>query len=456
MQLQLVYFRKLCSKTIPSGRTGTIAVNIYISLACKFLNMIISFIMVPITLAYLDKAAYGLWAAISSVIAWFFIFDIGIGNGLRNKYAECKAKNDLTSIKYYVSSAYFYFGAMFFALTIVFWIINHYIEWAKLFNAPIEFSSSLNLLMVVAFSLMSLNFVMKLINFILMGDLKTAASDIIGTVAHIVALAGIILLSKYSSPSLLNYAVMYTGSQLFVVSLASLILFNTKYKFCRPSIRHINRSYGRQLIRVGLKFFLLQISSLLLFQTTNFILSNLMGPIHVTDYNICIKYFSLASLIFTMLVNPLWSGYSDAYHRADMVWIANTIKKLKKLWLVVIVLMFVMLVLQKPLFKLWLKNRITVDYTLSLTVITYLIINMKNMIYNPLLNATSKLKLQIILSAIIPFVYLTLAVLFVKYLNLGSKGILIALMISQTIPVAIILPIHTEKILRGEATGIWS
>jgi len=66
------------------SRSGQVLVNLSASIVFKMINMLISFFMVPITLGYLDKTRYGLWAAISSLLAWFFIFDIGIGSGLKN------------------------------------------------------------------------------------------------------------------------------------------------------------------------------------------------------------------------------------------------------------------------------------------------------------------------------------------------------------------------------------
>jgi O-antigen/teichoic acid export membrane protein len=111
-----------------STRTGKIAQNVLSSGAFKFLSILISFLMVPVTLDYLDKARYGLWAALSSVLAWFFIFDIGIGNGLRNKFTELKAKGLNDEIKYYISTTYFLFSIMAVLIILIFIFINHFLS----------------------------------------------------------------------------------------------------------------------------------------------------------------------------------------------------------------------------------------------------------------------------------------------------------------------------------------
>ncbi len=439
----------------PKNRTEVIKANLYISMICKFIDMIISFIMVPITLTYLDTVRYGLWAALSSVIAWFFIFDIGIGNGLRNKFSECKAKGEILKAKYYVSSAYFYFAGLFILICIVFFIANKFWDWPAMLNAPAEMATELNNIVLVVFFGMSLNFILKLLSFILMADLRTATSDIFNVIIHVITLIGIILLSKYSTPSLLYYAILYMGTNVLVMLIASIFLFTTSYKAFRPNFTFINHSYGKELVKVGTKFFLLQTSAILLFQTTSFILSNLLGPEHVTDYNISFRYFTLVTVVFSMLANPLWSGYADAYHRNDILWITSTISKLRKLWLFIVTLLIIMLIIQPIVYKIWLNNKLSIDYGLSISMVAYLILSMWNTIYNPLLNATSKLKMQIVLSAIIPIIYIGLTIFFVKNIMMGAKGMMISLIITQALPMALLLPIHTKKIINKKAVGIW-
>ena len=55
--------------------------------------MLISLLLVPLTIDYLNPTQYGIWITLMSVIAWFNFFDIGLGNGLRNKFATAKAEN---------------------------------------------------------------------------------------------------------------------------------------------------------------------------------------------------------------------------------------------------------------------------------------------------------------------------------------------------------------------------
>ena len=52
--------------------------------------------LVPLTIHYINPTRYGIWLTVSSIIGWVSFFDIGFGNGLRNKFAEALAKHTLT------------------------------------------------------------------------------------------------------------------------------------------------------------------------------------------------------------------------------------------------------------------------------------------------------------------------------------------------------------------------
>lgn len=57
--------------------------NILISLFLKGISILISLMIVPITLDYLNPAEYGVWLTLSSLLVWIGFFDIGLTSGLR-------------------------------------------------------------------------------------------------------------------------------------------------------------------------------------------------------------------------------------------------------------------------------------------------------------------------------------------------------------------------------------
>lgn len=50
----------------------------------------------------------------SSIVGWFVFFDVGLTQGLRNRFAEARAKGDEELARNYVSTTYAILGIIFY------------------------------------------------------------------------------------------------------------------------------------------------------------------------------------------------------------------------------------------------------------------------------------------------------------------------------------------------------
>ena len=80
-------------------------------------------------------------------------------------------------------------------------------------------------------------------------------------------------------------------------------------------------------MKLGLRFFVLQIAAIVQFETSLFLIAHYFGTAEVTNYNIAFKYFSVLQMGFLILLSPLWSGVTDAYNSGDLAWVKNVVKK---------------------------------------------------------------------------------------------------------------------------------
>ena len=91
-----------------SGQDRTINAkkNILGSFIFKGGSILCNLAIVPLTINYLNPTKYGIWVTLTSIVSCFSFFDIGLGNGLRNKFAEAVANNDIVIAGKYVSTTY--------------------------------------------------------------------------------------------------------------------------------------------------------------------------------------------------------------------------------------------------------------------------------------------------------------------------------------------------------------
>ncbi|MFA6625123.1 MAG: hypothetical protein WCS80_05115, partial [Bacilli bacterium] len=147
----------LCSG---SSRTIKAKKNIVAGFGVKGVAIILGLVKVPIILNYLNAEKYGIWLTIASIVDWVHYFDLGIGHGLRNKFAEAIAEGDKVKAKKLVSTAYYYITIIFGIVGIVLIPLLFLINWQKVLNTTLV--SQQELLFSVLFVL-----VMFILRFIL-------------------------------------------------------------------------------------------------------------------------------------------------------------------------------------------------------------------------------------------------------------------------------------------------
>src|SRR5674476_825157 len=119
--------------------------NILLSIVIKGLSILISLVLVPLTIHYVNPTKYGIWLTLSSIITWFSFFDIGFGHGLRNKFAEALAKGEEELARIYVSTTYAILCIIIGIVLILFLCINPFINWAKILNTTQEMAGELSI-----------------------------------------------------------------------------------------------------------------------------------------------------------------------------------------------------------------------------------------------------------------------------------------------------------------------
>ena len=58
---------------------------------------------------------------------------------------------------------------------------------------------------------------------------------------------------------------------------------------------------------------------------TNFLILRYFGGTEVTAYNVSYKYFNVLMMVWSILISPLWVGFTDAITKNDFKWITNVL-----------------------------------------------------------------------------------------------------------------------------------
>ena len=316
-------------KSFFSGNTRTIKVkqNILVSFLVKCCSIIISLLLVPLTLNYLNSYEYGIWLTLSSILIWVNYFDMGLANGLRNKLAEALAIGDIQKGRIYVSTTFFLLFAIISIVLLGFFLLQGFINWNQILN--VDSQINLNSVIIVVFTFFCLTFVFKFIGNIFLAAQLSAVNDFLIFLGNLLALIIIIIMKSMIPGSLHNIAFVYSLSPVIVYLLAYPFTFYIKYPNLRPTIYLVKIKYAKDLLGLGLQFFIIQIGCLILFATANVMISQMFGPDQVTIYNLSYKYFSvltMAGVIITAAVSmfPFVMPSSTHPEQSLLMWDATS------------------------------------------------------------------------------------------------------------------------------------
>lgn len=441
-----------------SGHTRSIKAkkNIIASIFIKGISVLTSFILVPLTINYLNPMNYGIWLTLYSIISWFGLLDVGLGNGLRNKFAESIASGDKENAKKYLSTSYALLTIIMFSAGLIFLLVNQYINWPQLLNVDPSKVDELRKVMAVIFGFFCLQLIVKLISAVLLADQKTAVSGAINTISSIISLVVVYILTKTTSESLLYLAFAIGIINVAVPLLISIWFFKKQYKEYTPSWKYVDFACTKSLMNIGFMFFLFQSTALIVVATDNILISDIININAVTPYNIALKYLSPITVGFTLISAPLWSAYTEAYTQNDMPWIKRITGKMMKVWLMLFIGTIPIIILSPFAYDIWIGNKAehpTMELTIWVAV--YVLISSWNQVFGNFINGISKMRLAFYLTIITAIINIPLCYFFAGYLNWGLSGIIIASSVSL-LPDLIFIPIQYYKITHHQATGIWN
>ncbi len=456
--LNLLESNPLFQKYFVSGKNARSVValrNVIYSSLSKVIGMLIGFWMVPLTLNYLNPTKYGIWLTLSAVISWLALLDIGLGNGLRNKFAEALAKGDTHLAKIYVSTTYAIVGIIVIVVYVVFIIFHSIINWKALLNTPPELAGEVRTLALVLFTFFLFRLFTGLITSILTANQKLASVGFIDLIINALSLVVIIILPFLVSNSLLWVGTGIGFVTMAVPAMASIYFFSTSFKRYAPSLKFVDFKFFQELKNLSLDFFILSVSTIIIYFSQNLIISRLLGPAEVTTFNIAYKYFFYVVVIHTLVLNPMLPATTEAYFKADFDWIKRTLRRLIYLWIFLVILVLGMVFSSEFVYKLWIGNTIKVPFSISLAMGCHIILFTWYATFAYIINGIGKIKLQLYLMIIISLLVIPLSIILVKTLHLGVEGVIFAGFIC-TVPGSIIIPIQLNKILNNKARGLWN
>ena len=438
---------KTILKADNSQRSNLLQKNVLISVGLTGINALISFLMYPLLIDYLGVGQYGVWLTIASLSTWMTFFEFGLGSGLKNRLAQSLAHADYKLGKQLVSTAYFAVSMIIVVLFIVLFLLKDHINWNILLGTDEVSLTTLSTFASLMISSFFIIFILKLLGNVASASQNPYIEKFINTTTQILLLLMVFLISRFYNGDIVKLSLFWCCTTVGIWLIASFILYSTTYKNIAPSLQEIKPQRLKSLMSLGVKFFVIQISLVVIHGSTNFLISRYVGSEEVVVYNAAYKIFNLANIMYTIIIAPTWVAFVDALEKNDFIWIKSTVKRMLNIWILITTVMFIILMLSPYVYKLWLGDRVAVPFGLSAILFLYFSSMTFGGVFNMFINATGSLRKQLICWPIVAILYIPLTITLLKYTELGIYAVAIGLVLSNFYYVAV-APFEYRKLIK--------
>ncbi|MBE2943852.1 hypothetical protein HPK10_11505 [Anoxybacillus flavithermus] len=423
--------------------------NSLYSLVLRVLSIFLSFWSVRVAYDFTgSQQIYGLWLTILSVISWLGLLNGGMGNGLRNKLSQAIATNNIQNAKAYVSTGYVFISAIAVACCILFVIMTCFVDWRTAFNASYIPKDEFVLLFSTVVISYFFQLILSTLNAVCFAYNQSTLPSLFTFLSNLLYMVCLYILKIFNINGLFILGFVYCITILVVLLLSNIFLFSSKYSDIKPSLSYFNKRYIKELMGNGIKFFLLEISAVIIFATDSMVITHVVNSKEVAIYQLVMKLFSVFTIFSSIIMVPLWSAYTHAFSKGDIGWIKKTMKKNLFLMIPLIIGVITFTFLVNPLLRIWIGEEIIASKALIWVVAVYTIITVWSNIFAYLLNGINEINGQLLTVGLGAIVNIPLSIYISKNLGYGTVGVVIGTILCL-VPFAIFGPIKSYLVIKN-------
>jgi O-antigen/teichoic acid export membrane protein len=390
---------------------------------------------------------------------WVNFFDFGLANSLQSQLAQAIATDKIEYARSLISTSYaIMLRYVVPVLSLIVVGISLSLNWPTLLNTGGAADPSLAWAIALLGCFTTLQLTLKSVSAVLFAYQKTRFNELINFViqALMVLLVAALrfLPSRFIDPFL---AVVLINALIPVLvwCLVSLYIYKRMYPALSPSVRSVQWDQTRTLLHTGFHFTILQLYGIALFFTDNILIAYLFGAGSVTEYSIIMKYFSVLTLFFGMILMPYWSAVATTYAQNDTKGTISLMRTVTGVFLLMMVGGGIQFLLKDYVIKLWTGLTITNYFYLALWILIATLLAMFNNIYTIFLNSAGKLRLQVFVALAVIILNPVLSILAVKVFQFKIEAIPIVNILCLLLYGSVAI-IQVVKLLQNRATGIWN
>lgn len=268
--------------------------------------------------------------------------------------------------------------------------------------------------------------------------------------ASTIIYVSLLLLVLKVAPSLKWIAFVTFFVPITIALINTISFFKTEKLFYHQSI-NLNFADGKAFLGKSSMFLVLQIASLICFQTDSLVIAHFLTFDEVAVFSVAAKLFSIPTLLLWVYLQILWPAYADALLRNDWKWIRKSYYR-SILFSVLACILFVggVFIFKNLLETYWLKNNVEIPYSLLAAYSCFVLVNVVDANMSSMLNGLNEIKIQVYVSIFMVLINLSLSIILVQHW--GVSGVVWGSFIASLL-IVLFFAFYLDKLINRK-TGL--
>jgi len=328
---------------------------------------IISFLILPFIIAKLSIEGYGIYILITSIVGYYGILDLGLGNALIKYVAEYYKKNEITILNSYINSAVVFQGIVgIIASGMILLFTKEIISILNINSKDLEIANT-------ALNLAALGFFFTFIGgayrSVIQGlQLFKYSSILDGAINLLLNLSLLVILT-------LGFGLIGAIAVNVIVSILSFLLYLLIVKKKLPTYvisLSLNIQILKQIFNFSVFVFLSKISNIFSTYIVRFVISFFLGPVAVTYYVVPSKLVGALGGIASSAVSAIFPFSSQLSATADTQEIKKLFLQSSRIFAAVLIPIVVFILLfSKQILTIWMGTDFAEKTWLVLSIISF-------------------------------------------------------------------------------------
>ncbi|MES2519125.1 MAG: hypothetical protein V4585_13505 [Bacteroidota bacterium] len=392
------------------------------------MSVLLNLWQISILYHLLDKVEFSIWVTIISLTNWILLFDVGVGNSLRNKVSLLIHTNR-EIISSYVTNAYILTFGILIILVLVNIFFFLFVDWNLFFNTYQISAGILGWTIFITVFAVSVNQFFSLISQLFHSLRRSELASVHSVTLNLLFCVQIYFGHKYIDN--LYYLSLAYITSIIISGVGVTVTFYLKYRDFRPSINKINFSMVYELANIGFVLLFIEIAPLILNFSNNIFITKYVGIQYVGNFNIVFRIFFSVTTTSWLIIVPFWAFTSECMSKGDFQAIRHRIKNLKLIIIPLILFLITISYFFDDIVRIWIGKAIHFDHKLLFFLSIFVVLSYWNTIYIFLFNGLNIYKYNVLYPISIIILAWPLSYFFCVINNMGVVGVIQSSIISM-------------------------